>query len=84
MREGEEYPYNIIPKNIKTMVEKVPIARVKGITEALAAVRYHNSLLSQAEKDEGWLHYKCRSTGPFFNRILVRRGNDKPEGRGKR
>ena len=83
-REGEEYPYAIIPKNRKTGAEKILVARVKGITEGNAAVSYHNSLLSQAEKEEGWMHYPSRSTGPFFNRVLVRRGNDKPEGRGKR
>ncbi len=83
-REGEEYPYDIIPKNTKTGAEKILVATVKGITEGNAAVSYHNSLLSLAEKEEGWMHYRTRSTGPFFNRVLVRRGNGKPEGRGKR
>jgi len=83
MREGEEYPYDIIPRNTETRAEKVPVARVKGITEGIDASRHHDSLLSQAAKDEGWAHYATRGTGPFFNRIPTKRGNDKPEGRGK-
>ena len=83
-REGEEYPYDIIPRNTKTGAEKILVATVKGITEGNAAVSYHNSLLSQAEKEEGWTHYRSRSTGPLFKRVLVSRGNGKPEGRAKR
>jgi len=83
MREGEDYPYDVFPTNTNTGAEKILVATVKGITEARAAVSYHNSKLSRAEKDEGWIYKERRSTGRLFNRILVRRGNGKSQARGK-
>jgi hypothetical protein len=78
LKESEDLPYDIIPKNAQTGNERIRVATVKGKTEAERALRYHDSKLDDDEKDAGWHHYARRSTNALFNRVMKGPKNPKP------
>lgn len=62
LRQGEEYPYEIIRHNFDKLTGSETVDIVRGESAAESAVAHFNRQLTEDERKEGWSHFSQRTT----------------------